>query len=415
LKKTGKKKILVCPLDWGLGHASRDVPIIQRLVDMDHEVVLAGDGAAMDLLRTEFPELESLYLRSVIRMRYSRRLPAWLKITLLSPLLFIEIFSEHLSIRRIIRDIKPDVLISDNRYGLWNRRVRSILITHQLSIRLPRFARFLEYPFHVVIRAFIGKFDRCWIPDYPGEANLSGELSHRYPLTGNSAFIGVISRFAVPPGKTTRTSSRFLGHPNIGPPGLSRPAAVPGEVTRDLSGTVSAAGPGISIPGPRITVPRKPRPVDLVVLLSGPEPQRSVLQKLVLRQALTLNCGCVILQGLPGRSRRVDLTSSTTMYSHMPAGELGKLLDMAEHIICRAGYTGIMDLAVLRKKAMIIPTPGQTEQEDLAGYLAEKGIFLACSQDELDLESALEDLREFEPEFNLPADDLLESAIREIV
>jgi UDP-N-acetylglucosamine:LPS N-acetylglucosamine transferase len=102
------------------------------------------------------------------------------------------------------------------------------------------------------------------------------------------------------------------------------------------------------------------------------------------------------------------------MYSHMPAGELGKLLDFSEHIICRAGYTSIMDLAVLRKKAMIIPTPGQTEQEYLAGYLAEKGLFLACSQDELDLESALGDLREFEPEFNLPSDDLLEKTIREI-
>jgi UDP:flavonoid glycosyltransferase YjiC (YdhE family) len=385
--KPGKKKILVCPLNWGLGHAARDVPIIKRLLDMDHDVVLAGDGAAMELLRTEFPELESLHLRSVNQMRYSRRIPAWLKITLLSPLLFFEIFSEHLSISRIIRDIKPDVLISDNRYGLWNRRVKSILITHQLSIRLPRFARCLEYPFHLLIRAFIGKFDRCWIPDYPGKANLSGELSHRYPLQGNSVFIGAISRFAVPPGKTARMPSRLTGHPSIDPPGSSHPAVLHG----------------------------KPRPVGLVVLLSGPEPQRSVLQKLVLRQALTLDCGCVILQGLPGRSRRVDLTSTTTMYSHMPAGELGKLLDFSEHIICRAGYTSIMDLAVLRKKAMIIPTPGQTEQEYLAGYLAEKGIFLACSQDELDLESALEDLREFEPEFNLPADDLLESAIREIV
>jgi hypothetical protein len=272
LKKTGKKKILVCPLDWGLGHASRDVPIIQRLVDMDHEVVLAGDGAAMDLLRTEFPELESLYLRSVIRMRYSRRLPAWLKITLLSPLLFIEIFSEHLSIRRIIRDIKPDVLISDNRYGLWNRRVRSILITHQLSIRLPRFARFLEYPFHVVIRAFIGKFDRCWIPDYPGEANLSGELSHRYPLTGNSAFIGVISRFAVPPGKTIRTSSRFLGHPNIGPPGLSVRLPCPVKSPVIYPELYLRPVPGFPSPVPGLRSPANPDPLTLWSCFRVPNP-----------------------------------------------------------------------------------------------------------------------------------------------
>jgi uncharacterized protein (TIGR00661 family) len=356
-------KTLICPLDWGLGHAARDVAIIRRMVDLGHEVIIAGNGRALDLLVTEFPELEKLHFRSLVRIRYSRYIPAWLKITLLSPLLLYEVFAEHFRLRPIIRRLRPDVIISDNRYGLWNRKVSSILVTHQLSIRLPGFARFLEYPAYLVIRLLIGKFDQCWIPDFPGEKNLSGNLSHRYALPANASFIGAISRFVEP----------------------------------DIAIRVQAV-----------------KPVELLILLSGPEPQRSRLQKIVLKQALPLKLRCVILQGLPGKSRRTDLTPTVTMYNHLSSGELKQLLHAADHVICRSGYTGIMDLSLLKKRALIIPTPGQTEQEYLAEYLAGRGLFRTCGQDELDIESALEDMDEFKPEFDLPGNDLLSEAIRKI-
>ena len=359
-----KTRVLLCTLNWGLGHATRDVPIIRRLVDLGHEVILAGDGAAMELLRIEFPELEIVYFRSLVRIRYSRHLPAWLKITLLSPMLLYEIIAEHYKLAGIIRKIRPSVVISDNRYGLWNRRVRSILITHQLSIRLPRFARFLEFPAYLVLRTFIRKFDRCWIPDYPGLANISGDLSHRYALPGNAVFIGALSRFDPFPGLSVQSSAK---------------------------------------------------PVDLVILLSGPEPQRSKLQKIILIQVFALDARCVILEGLPGRFKRVDLTSTVSTYSHLPASELRNLIISAENVICRAGYTGIMDLARMQKKALIVPTPGQTEQEYLAGYLASKGMFLTCRQDELDIVKALEDLNQFNPVFNLPEKRFLDMELENLI
>lgn len=358
-------RILVCSLNWGLGHAARDVPLIRRLLNLGHEVILAGDGATMDLLKAEFPELDTRRFRSVVRVRYSMHLPAWLKITLLSPFILYEVFAEHFSLKRIIRQVRPDVVISDNRYGLWNSRVRSILITHQLSIRLPRFAGFLEYPAYLVLRAFIEKFDRCWIPDFPGETNLSGDLSHRYPLPRNAVFIGAMSRFA-------------------------KPLAAPAGIAAGF-----AAKPGLSTP----------KPLNLLIILSGPEPQRSMLHKIILKQIFSLRYTCVILEGLPGKLKRVDLTSNVTTYSHLPSADLRNLLLSAEHVICRAGYTGIMDLALMQKKALIIPTPGQTEQEYLAGYLAGKGMFLTCSQDELDIVAALEDLSDFSPVFKLPEGD----------
>lgn len=404
-------RILVCPLNWGLGHAVRDVAVIQRLVDMGHEVILAGDGAPLDLLEAEFPELEIIRFRSLIRVRYSSHLPAWLKITLLSPFLLHEIFAEHYRLGRIIRQINPGVVISDNRFGLWNRRVRSILITHQLSIRLPGFTRILEYPAYLVLRAFIGKFDRCWIPDYPGTSNLSGGLSHRYPLHRNAVFIGALSRFTGPGGTAAGLSSTPPGNATTGgtsgsATGSSSDSPASGDSSSGSFFAVSTSGSASGQP-----VHSSSKPVDLVILLSGPEPQRSRLQKIVLKQVFSLDVRCIILQGLPGSLNRVDLTSTVTMYSHLPAAKLQNLLLLTENVICRAGYTGIMDLALMQKKALIIPTPGQTEQEYLAGYLAGKGVFLTCSQNELDIESALENLSEFKPQFNLPKEDFFQSEL----
>jgi hypothetical protein len=344
------------------------VPIIERLLEKGHTVELAGDGAAMDLLRAEFPELKIHPFRSLVRIRYSLHLPAWFKITILSPVLLYEIVTEHFRFRRIIRRIKPRVVISDNRYGLWNRSVLSILVTHQVSLKLPGFIKFLEYPVFLTMKMVTGRFDRCWIPDYPGKDNLSGELSHRYKIPGNAVFIGAVSRFA------SRDRGVFLAE-------------------------------------------KTEKSVDLAILLSGPEPQRSQFQKIVLKQVLHLECRCVILQGIPGKIRRSDLTSYVTMYSHMHSAELRNLLEQSKYVICRSGYTGIMDLALMNKKAMIIPTPGQTEQEYLSRFLADRGLFLSCSQEDLELEWAIEELSDFKPAFDhltkeeTPPDDLLDKEI----
>jgi UDP:flavonoid glycosyltransferase YjiC (YdhE family) len=347
-------------MDWGLGHAARDVPIIQALLDRGCEVQIAGCGASMDLLKSEFPELESHVFRSFPNIRYSLHFPAWLKITLLSPALLWEVLAEHYRLKRLVRTVGPDVVISDNRYGLWNRRVYCVLITHQLSIRPPGFARFLEFPVRIMIRVLISKFDRCWIPDFPGTENLSGDLSHGCRLPRNAVFIGAVSRFA---GHTSGS-----GDPKV----------------------------------------------DLLVILSGPEPVRGRLQKIVLAQALSIDVRCVILQGLPGKFKRVDLTSLATMYSHLTAGKMKRLLLSSENIICNAGYTGIMDLALTGKKAMLVPTPGQTEQEYLAHRLSERGYFLMCKMHELELDRAIDELEEFTPAFDLPEDGLFEKELEGI-
>jgi UDP-N-acetylglucosamine:LPS N-acetylglucosamine transferase len=366
-------RILICPLNWGLGHASRDVLVIQKLLEAGHEVILAGDGMPLIFLETEFPELKSIHLPSSIRITYFKHLPAWLKIFILSPFLLYEFITERYRLKKIVRKIRPDAVISDNRYGLWSENVKSILITHQCSIKFPGFIKFLEYPAALFIRLLIEGFDICWIPDYSGPQNLSGDLSHRFPLPSNASYIGPISRFSMP--------------------------AMPAEKAYQASQTDQA---------------EKLSDADLLILLSGPEPQRTRLEKIILKQIPGVPVSTVVLQGLPGKQEMKKIGPKHTLISHMPSALLKQLLQETRYIICRSGYTSIMDLVKMQKKAMIIPTPGQTEQEYLADYLTDKGIFLSCDQQNLDLLTAIQMLEKFEPIFPFPVEDQLTNHLEDL-
>ena len=352
-------RILICPLNWGLGHASRDVLIVHKLLELGHKVILAGDGGSLKILQTEFPQLESIHLPTMVQITYFKHLPAWLKIFILSPFLLYDFIIERYRLKKIIRRIHPDIVISDNRYGLWSENVKSILISHQCSIKLPGFLKFLEYPAALLLRLLIEGFDICWIPDYPGKQNLSGDLSHHFPLPRNAVFIGPLSRFSVPGNQT------------------------------------------VNVPGAQI------QEAELLILLSGPEPQRTRLERIILKQIPALPVRTIIMQGLPGKLEVKEISPSHTMISHMTTATLKQLIQNARYIICRSGYTSIMDLAEMKKKAMIIPTPGQTEQEYLADYLEEKGMFLSSTQQKLELSTAIQRLNKFQPVFNFPGEDYL--------
>jgi len=365
-------RILICPLNWGLGHASRDVLIIQELLEAGHEVILAGEGMPLKFMKTDFPELACIHLPQTIRITYFKQLPAWLKIFLLSPFLLFEIITEHFRLNRIIRRQHLDLVISDNRYGLWSSRVKCILITHQCIIRLPGLVRFLEYPLALLLKLFIEKFDRCWIPDYPGSQNLTGKLAHGFTLPSNAVFIGPLSRFSEPGIQLTEV-----------------------DVPLHLSQA------------------ELPYPV-LLIMLSGPEPQRTKLEKIILEQIPGVPVSTIILQGLPGMQETKKVGPRHILVPHLPSALLKSLIIKARYIICRSGYTSIMDLVKMQKKAMIIPTPGQTEQEYLAAYLGENGVFLSCRQQNLDLPAALQMLEKFEPAFNFPGEDHLKSQLQNL-
>lgn len=333
-KIRGTPRILVAPLDWGLGHATRCIPLVRELKAQGAEVWLAGEGAQEQLLRNEFPELAFLPLRGY-RVRYAKTAGGlfW-KMLFQAPRLQRAIRLEHAWLQKVTDQYQLDAVISDNRYGLYHHRIPCIFITHQLLIKSPM-GRWTEKLLQQRNYRYINRFSACWVPDEEGPQNLGGDLSHpakkpAVPLQ----YLGLLSRFSQP-------------------------------ATEDAI---------------------KDR---LLVLLSGPEPQRSMLEEKIIRDIGHYNGTAIILRGLPGSATLVPSTNMLQFYNHLPASELETHLKEAEWIICRSGYSTIMDLAVMQKKAVMVPTPGQTEQEYLGRSLEEKGLAPFLTQKDFTLDKAL--------------------------
>jgi len=334
-----RKKVLIAPLDWGLGHATRCIPIIKALQEKGAEVIIAADGRAAQLLKEEFPELKHISLRGY-RIQYSKTFGMTLMIALQIPKIIFAIMHEHFALKRIIGEHKPDVVISDNRYGLRNKKINSIFITHQLMVKCPNGLKFLEPLIHRIILFFVKKHSECWIPDTADEKNISGDLSHKYLVPRNAKFIGWLSRF-------------------------------------HLEEIISA-----------------PKKYDLLVLLSGTEPQRSVLEKILIQQIQETDHKTLMVRGVTEDQKQFSRQNNLTIVSHLNSNELLEAIDESEIIISRPGYSTLMDLAATGKKAILIPTPGQTEQEYLAEELMRKNIYHSVSQKNFNLQNTIKKVRD---------------------
>jgi len=336
MEKEGKKmKVLYSPLDWGIGHASRSIWYIHHLLEEGHEVVLAADGAALALLRTVFPAL-SFERLPFCRIRYSRFLPAVWKIFFSLPCLMRGVRREHRRLLMLTEGQGYDLIISDHRYGVWHPQIRSELVIHQLWSRLPGYLRFLEPLLFRIHRKMLKPFDRIIVPDEAGEPNYAGLLSHPRHL----------------------------------PDGLRRKMEYRGIASRFLIAEYCR-----EVPLNRI--------YDVVVVLSGPEPQRSVLERLLIRRLRGREWQVLVIRGLPWKKQGATVGGDIRLVSHLPPELFCAYLKKARYIIARAGYSSVMDLVALGRGAMLIPTPGQTEQEYLAEHLSEREGFVMMTQKEI--------------------------------
>ncbi len=335
----GKKNILICPLNWGLGHASRCVPVIRILNEAGNNVIIAAAGSALELLKCEFPQNSFIHFNDY-NIRYSKgKNLAW-KILFQIPKIVFRIIWEHNKLKSIIKQHYIDVVISDNRFGLWNNNIRSIYITHQLFIKTPGGNAWQEKLLKKIHFWFISKFDVCWIPDLPGEINLSGELSRKFAVPENAKFIGLLSGFYA--------------------------SVKPAEIE-----------------------------YDICVLISGPEPQRTIFQDLLIGQIKNTSLHVVVILGKPSETKAKIREENNTIISFLSPAEIREYFCKSKYVIARSGYSTIMDLAATGRKALLIPTPGQPEQEYLAVYLEKKKLFFTCRQDKFDVTRALEKADEY--------------------
>jgi len=335
-------KILIAPLDWGLGHATRCIPVVRYLLEKGCEVIIGADGRTLKLLQQEFPSLEFVVMKGY-DISYPGKGSMALKMTLQIPKILTGINYEHERLEELIKEKNIDAVISDNRFGLWSREVPCVFITHQLMVKSP----FAEKWIHELNKKYISKYTECWIPDSESEG-LSGDLAHRFPLPENAKYIGLLSRF----------QSGHLNHT------------------------------------------KSSKANNLLVILSGPEPQRTVFEEKILKQLSYFGekegrGKVLIVQGVAEKNERMEISKNIEMISCLTSDELQKVILDAEIILSRPGYSTVMDLALLKRKMIFVPTPGQTEQEYLARYYLERKIAYAVSQKNFDLQLALSESEKY--------------------
>ena len=323
------QRILICPLEWGLGHAGRMIPLARKLQKMNNEIFIGAGREHLALFRQELPGAVLIEFKG-FKPGYSGVLPQYLILLFKLPVLVYHIIAEHYRLKSMIREHNIDIVISDNRFGLWRHGIKTVYISHLHRIPFPRKLRWLE-PVGIIIHGFfIRKYSLCFIPDVPGRINLSGRLSHGLKLHPNTRFIGILSRFAGP-AESGRREAMLTGK-------------------------------------------------RVVLILSGPEPQRRILRQKVTDIFKDSDMQLVILEGKPGDNHDAVVSDNICSYCHLPAPEFRKVLLESDYIISRSGYSTLMELASLNRSALLIPTPGQTEQEYLAEHLSEMGWFAIVSQ-----------------------------------
>jgi uncharacterized protein (TIGR00661 family) len=315
------KTILVAPLNWGLGHATRCIPIIKALQENNYIPIIASDGIALELLKKEFPYLQTLELPSYhIEYAKNGKNFKW-KLLRNCPKMIEAILEEKKLINKWIDKYKIKGIISDNRLGVFSKKVPSVFVTHQLNVLTGN----TTWITSILHQNIIKKYKECWVPDIEGDPNLSGKLGHLNKPDFKIKYIGPLSRMH-----------------------------------------------------------KKETPIlyDLMIILSGPEPQRGILEDKLKKEALRFKGKVIFIKGVVEKVPTTEQTENITFYNFMNSRQLEHAFNESKIVLCRSGYTTIMDLVKLEKKAFFIPTPGQYEQDYLAQKLSdEKRVPFAVQED----------------------------------
>lgn len=321
-------KILIAPLDWGLGHATRMIPLIHEFLDAGCDVDLATDGQAYELLKQEFPFLK-MHRVPTYGIRYTKHKYLMLRLVAQAPAMYFGMRREYKWLNVYCKNNAPDLIISDDRFGMHNKSVPSVYVTHQINVIMPGYLKALQPFVRFIHRKIIQNYQLCLIPDMELHG-LSGLLAHskttfNFPVK----YIGVLSRF-----------------PNA---------------YKNISDEIP----------------------HVLAVISGPEPQRTILEVKLIERFKNETQSVLIVSGKPGSDEQ-KLVGSVKIINHLPSETLYGLMKTVPVLICRSGYSTLMDLFEIGRKAIVIPTPGQTEQEYLADYFSKHYDFKTISQNALD-------------------------------
>jgi len=267
------------------------------------------------------------------------------------PKILTAIKRENRWLDTIVKKNKIDIVISDCRFGLYHKDVFCVIMTHQLQIKSPlnwteRWLRKSNYH-------FINQFNECWVPDQQDAPNIAGEISHPAVLP------------AIP--------VKYIG-------GLSR-------FNKNVESTLQTIH-------------------DILIILSGPEPQRTVLEKIIVQQLAAIDIKSLriaMVRGLPKEKNTLQLPG-ITVFNHLTADDLNEHMQNSKLVISRSGYTTVMDILKLQKQSLLIPTPSQPEQEYLGKYLMQMQWCACMPQRNFSLQKGLDMVAAFD--FKIPRLDM---------
>jgi len=333
MNSTQSPKVLVAVLNWGIGHASRCVPLINELQKAGKEVVVFSDGIALEFLIQQFPGIEYSRIPSY-NIRYTGKVLLF-EMFFQLPNIAWSAFKEKQMLRKWLKKNPCELLFSDNRLGCFSKSVPSYYISHQLNIQAGFFGSFASFCHFLFYR----NFRLIIVPDQRGEGGLSGILSKPFSKSTKTIACGIWSRFESQEAPTINTKKHIL------------------------------------------------------ILLSGPEPARSQWEQEILSQIIKEKSDQFILvRGTKGNEIK-EIPENLLVYDLIGSAVLQKLVLTAEGVICRSGYSTLMDLAVLKSKVFAVPTPGQTEQIYLAQYHAKQNHLKSGNQKQFSLRNAVNELR----------------------
>ncbi|MBW2987634.1 hypothetical protein KY336_03730 [Candidatus Woesearchaeota archaeon] len=307
-------KILFGICTWGLGHATRDLPIIRRLLEKGHSVTIATSGRSLEVLKKEVPECKFIDFPDY-PAPYTKSSLFALKFTTYLPHLVRMVRKEKKRFGKLLNKEKYDLVIADCRYGFNSREVPCFFITHQPRFIVPKRVRPVERTLEYLNYTFLRKFTKIFIPDY--EMNgLTGDLSHSLRFYNGKPleYIGILSAMQ--------------------------------EVDTEQD-------------------------IDYFISISGPEPQRTIFEDIIMPQLNSLAGNIVITLGKPEENVKNIIKTkkaTITIFSYLAPEQQQLMFNKAKMVVSRSGYTTLMDLAQLGKKALFVPTVGQTEQEYLSHY-----------------------------------------------
>ena len=339
-----QKSVCIAPLDWGLGHATRCITLIRALESLQYKIYIATEGKHEAILKEAFPTATFLKLRGY-RIWYTKQRALLIPgIIIQIPKIISAVFGEYKWLKKTANKYPFDLVISDNRFGFFHRKIKSVFITHQLELQTPfswstRLNQLITY-------GILKNYAACWVADMQPPHNLSGVLANpKYKPSIPIWYMNCLSRLHVDQPTSEEQekleTNEFLG------------------------------------------------------IVSGPEPQRTLLENIFWEQGNDIGAPFVVVAGLPDNKDYNKKSKTGNLYPHLNGKSLAEEIKQAKYIICRGGYTTLMELIPFNKKLILVPTPGQTEQEYLAQYWQDKNWAITFSQNEFNLKTAIEKASQF--------------------